>query len=600
MIVKMKNLTLFAMAKDQDLALERLRELGVVHVTPVQVSSGDSLEEVRQRGAVAKEALEELMAQSKAGGKGGKGSSLPDARTADSRDPAAVIAQVSRLLGKRKELREHLESVRKELERVAVLGDFDVQAPARLAEKGVAVQVLEAGVREVLRAPEGYCLQLLGHGTESNVYALLGLGEIESDIDLGAPYALFKMPERSPAELRGLADEAEAALAEVQEELRALAPQAPLVEKRVAELAEDLQYLEVKEGMGRAESLCYMQGYVPEDSIESLRDLAQRSGWGLVVREPRSGEQVPTLIRYPRMVKPIKTLFDVLKILPSYWESDVSWTFLIFFTIFVGLLIGDACYGLLMLGAAVFLLIRKKGARQAAMLLLILSLSVIFFGVITGSWLGIKNLPSFLAALKIDWLSDTNNLMNLTFLIGAIHISLAHIWNAISEFPRLKFLAEIGWLLVVWSMYFLASSIVLGNPLPAFEFYLLIPGVVLVILFMTPPAELRANMINHFLLPLTLVSFFTDIISYVRLFAVGVATVAVMDAFNGMAMSIGFGNMLTGAAAVLILLFGHSLNLVLAGLAVLVHGVRLNTLEFSTHKGLTWSGHTFHPFSRSS
>lgn len=107
-------------------------------------------------------------------------------------------------------------------------------------------------------------------------------------------------------------------------------------------------------------------------------------------------------------------------------------------------------------------------------------------------------------------------------------------------------------------------------------------------------------MINHFLLPLTLVSFFTDIISYVRLFAVGVATVAVMDAFNGMAMSIGFGNMLTGAAAVLILLFGHSLNLVLAGLAVLVHGVRLNTLEFSTHKGLTWSGHTFHPFSRSS
>ncbi len=130
--------------------------------------------------------------------------------------------------------------------------------------------------------------------------------------------------------------------------------------------------------------------------------------------------------------------------------------------------------------------------------------------------------------------------------------------------------------------------------------YLLGVGVLLVVFFMTPPAELKRNAINHVLLPLTLVSFFVDIISYVRLFAVGVATVAVMDSFNGMAASIGFGNVLTATFAVLILIFGHSLNLVLAALAVLVHGVRLNTLEFSSHKGLSWSGNPFRPFARRS
>jgi len=96
------------------------------------------------------------------------------------------------------------------------------------------------------------------------------------------------------------------------------------------------------------------------------------------------------------------------------------------------------------------------------------------------------------------------------------------------------------------------------------------------------------------------VNFFVDIISYVRLFAVGVATVAVMESFNGMAASIGFGNVLTAVFAIVILIFGHSLNLVLCALAVLVHGVRLNTLEFSTHKGLSWSGFLFEPFARKS
>ena len=80
--------------------------------------------------------------------------------------------------------------------------------------------------------------------------------------------------------------------------------------------------------------------------------------------------------------------------------------------------------------------------------------------------------------------------------------------------------------------------------------------------------------------------------SYVAVFAV-----AVLAAFNDMAASIGFDSPLTAIAASVLLLFANALNIVLAGLGVLVHAVRLNTLEFSTHKGLAWQGHILYtPF----
>ena len=94
---------------------------------------------------------------------------------------------------------------------------------------------------------------------------------------------------------------------------------------------------------------------------------------------------------------------------------------------------------------------------------------------------------------------------------------------------------------------------------------------------------------------LNFVNSFTDIVSYIRLFAVGLATVAIADAFNKMAMGIGFNSVLTGLATALILLLGHTLNIILGPLAVLVHGVRLNVLEFCNHVDIRWSGFSYKP-----
>jgi V/A-type H+-transporting ATPase subunit I len=182
-------------------------------------------------------------------------------------------------------------------------------------------------------------------------------------------------------------------------------------------------------------------------------------------------------------------------------------------------------------------------------------------------------------------------MMLLCFTIGASHLMLARIWNGICRLNSLECLVEFGWAGVLLFMYFVVNSIVgIMTGVPTWAFWVF--GVsVLMIVSKTRGIELG-------MLPLNIMGSMGDIISYVRLFAVGYASLQVAQNFNEMALAFDLPLWAKAIPAVLILLFGHLLNLMLAGLAVLVHAVRLNTLEFSTHKGLTWSGRRFNPFKK--
>ncbi|MCK5580108.1 MAG: hypothetical protein KAJ18_02420, partial [Candidatus Omnitrophica bacterium] len=99
-------------------------------------------------------------------------------------------------------------------------------------------------------------------------------------------------------------------------------------------------------------------------------------------------------------------------------------------------------------------------------------------------------------------------------------------------------------------------------------------------------------------LALNVINTFTDVVSYIRLFAVGLATVAVADATNAMAMDIGFGSPVSAIITLIILFIGHTINIILALMAILVHGLRLNVLEFSGHLNMEWAGFSYSPFRR--
>jgi len=136
---------------------------------------------------------------------------------------------------------------------------------------------------------------------------------------------------------------------------------------------------------------------------------------------------------------------------------------------------------------------------------------------------------------------------------------------------------------------------VINKPFPPQAMYLGGFGVLLILFFSVPPSKLKDGWFDLVMLPLNLVSNFVDVISYIRLFAVGMAGFAVANSFNEM-MNPLFNTVLGTIAGTLILFLAHSLNIVLSAMGVAVHAVRLNTLEFSNHIGLQWSGYSYNPF----
>jgi V/A-type H+-transporting ATPase subunit I len=365
-------------------------------------------------------------------------------------------------------------------------------------------------------------------------------------------------------------------------------------------LQDEVAFIEARTGMGAAGRIAYLRGFCPADRVPSLEGEARAAGWGLHAEDPDPGDRVPVLIRPPAWARPIDSLLRFIRILPGYHETDVSGSFLVFMSIFFAMIIGDAGYGAIFL--ALTALARRKMPRAPSepfVLMTIFCACTIVWGIVTGVYFGITALPGPLQALRIDWLTDTQNIMSLCLLLGAIHLSIAHVWNAIRMINSPQAIAQAGWLAIVWAMFFAGRMLLLNQPFPLWYAPVAAAGLLAVIVFMTPPAKFKADWINHAMLPLTLMSNFGDILSYLRLFALGVAGVQLASAFNKIAVeSIGFHGPFSGFIAAALLFVGHLVNIVLSGMSVLVHGIRLNALEFSMHMGLEWSGTPYEPFSR--
>ena len=354
--------------------------------------------------------------------------------------------------------------------------------------------------------------------------------------------------------------------------------------------------------MGAQDGVKWLTGYLPEAKLPALREAAAAHGWGVAARDPADDEDPPTLIDPPRIFRPIVALFDMLGIAPGYREADVSVVFYSFFTLFFAMLVGDVGYGLVILAATVWARRKFRKAPSAPFTLLgVFSLATIVWGVLTATYFGIPGeaLPAWLKPKTAEWLGNRSNIMQVCFLIGATHLSVARLWNACLLFPSRKALAQIGWLGIVWTMYCVSCAVIVeGFTFPAFMYYVAGLSTVLIACFMLDRSELKTNGIELGMLPLNIISGLGDIISYVRLYAVGLSSVMVAQNFDTMAAGLSLPLWAKIPCMVLILLLGHGLNLAMGALSILVHAVRLNTLEFSNHKGVTWSGYAYTPFRR--
>jgi len=609
MIVPMKHMTLICLAADREPTLERLRELGAVHLELDGAADSEACRQAQNRLASARQAqqiLKDALAGKPViptvsgphrihGHEGGATDPLSVPLPEVKGDAEARITAICKLADLRQALANEAERLSREIARVAPFGNFDVTLPARLAAQGVTVRLFTAPAKTALTPGEGAVIHTLSADDRTVWGVMIGSGELPEGC---LPAAL---PEAPLDQLREKHHTALAHIDRITQRLCYVARHADDIQTETARLTEWSQFATAAAAMQSAGTVAWIAGWLPADREAELREAARENAWGLLIRDPLAGETPPTLLRPPRLFRPVLALFEGLGIAPAYTESDISVPFFCFFSIFFAMLVGDGGYGALIL--ALTLLARRKlptAPRAPFVLLTCFATATIVWGVLSNTWFGAH--PAFADNAASRWLNHpvngNNNMMLLCFTLGVIHLSVARLWNAFALFPDTKALAQLGWVGVVVFMYCMSCGIVSIFKVPPFIYPVFAVSLVLIFLFTLKRDELKTNGIELGMLPLNIVSALGDIISYVRLFAVGLASVKVAENFNDMAINMGLPLWAKILPMILILLIGHGLNFAMAGLSILVHAVRLNTLEFSNHKGITWAGYAFKPFKR--
>ena len=545
MIVPMLHLDLLCTASSKDATVEELRALGAVHV---DLSGAEGAESVAARGEAAA-AEKAVRCIRKAREALEYGESLV-------RQPRRV-EDVLKLEERRERLAGEAEALAREIKRIAPYGDFDPALAAKLLEK------TEGRLRDVAELPEPL--------------PAVRLSQLEADA----------------SETANLLVETNSRLASSDEDgIIALYP----------ELADKVAFEAAREKLELSGAVGHIAGWLPASCEKKMLEAAKSNGWGVLMRRPEPGENPPTLIEPPKLFRPVKALFAGLGVAPGYYEADVSVPFMCYFSLFFAMLVGDGAYGAIFLAAT--LALRKRLPRSWFVLMCVFSVCTVGWGLLSNTWFG-AGIPWCRDWPTVKWLADPSygNMMLLCFTIGVSHLMLARLWNALCRAPDSTALAELGWAGVLLTMYLVTNSIVGIFPgVPRWGMVLGAVSVAMVFLFSVKPSELKTRGAELGMLPLNIMSALGDIISYVRLFAVGLASVKVAENFNGMAVGLLDGaesaaaKALAAVAMVAILAVGHGINLMMAGLSVLVHAVRLNTLEFSNHKGVTWGGYAFSPF----
>lgn len=603
MITPMKKATILCLAADREAAVKALREVGVLHViagesaassasaASPEMGAGSSAEaqQERERTVRAQRILQEVALAVGA-------DATPKGLTPV--EAAGLVEKVLALEGEREGLEKRLVSLKAEEEGQEALGEFDPEQARGLRAKGVEVKLVRVPLKQALEL-EGVWTPLgasathryfvsVSFGAESAVGGAASLPEGVEEV---------AMPQRALSAVRAEEADVEASLTGVRKELAGLAPQAGALSPRVATLDEAIAFRKVSETLCNHGVVSSLDGFLPAAQVSRLQSAARAAGWALWIRDPEAGEKVPVSLTLPRWLRPISVLFTGLGILPGYREVDVSSVFLVFFSIFFAMIVGDAGYGVLLLAAILGLRAKfRKASSKPFWLFGVFAVATIVWGALTGSWFAIdpKYLPEWMRG--VPWLKLDENVMWLCFLIGSVHLTIANLWNALVLWPSRKAFAQVGWGMLNWTMFFVAGMLVANRALPTAALVVGGVGFVLVALFMLDKEEIKTEWINYPMLTLNLVSALVDVMSYIRLFAVGMASAKIAMNFNQMAMALELPVWVKPLPVLLILLFGHGLNLVLGALSVLVHAVRLNTLEFSNHIGLTWAGEPYRPF----
>ncbi|MBQ7753478.1 MAG: ATPase [Treponema sp.] len=643
MIEPMKKVSVVLLNKEREDALKSLRKIGLVHLEKLEGSSEklSAFKEASANATVTESVLGEIKLPKKSKG---------DKQLLSNEETAKLCAEVVAKAEQKKQLLEEISSDATELDRFAFWGTVTNEDFDYLKEKGIALKMYEVPVEKYSQIEGQIQTLLVNKDKKTARFLIINGGEgrpenlLPEAFEVPLPRISTKLLEDEIKADEKKVSEIEAFFAEKAKYLTSIA----LFKKN---LESDIEFENVNAGMehesiGSENDLAWISGYVPEACLEEFKKACADNKWAVAYADPEDDDlAVPTKLKNNKLVSLIYPLTDFLGTVPGYHEFDISGWFLLFFTIFFAMIFGDGGYGALVLILTLVLMLKAKaGGKKIAPvfgLITLVSVATIIWGAVTCTWFGIPvdMLPDSLKNLSIPWISNvyedklwtvpwvsevngkavgltkSQNLQIFCFSLALIQLAVAHIKAAarnISLKNGLKAVGDIGSLMQLIGMFWVVLSMVVNSdvfpmlgsigtvPVGKIEISLIAVGFAFSFVFANYEGSIGASILesckNIISVLLGVVNVFSDIVSYIRLWAVGLAGAAISETVNTLAGPI-LGHAVLFIAAIVLLVFGHGLNMILNLLSVIVHGVRLNTLEFCTHIGMAWSGVKFNPFS---
>ena len=610
MIVKMTKYTFLVYHKQYLDFLEKIKNIGVLHIVekPEGISENDALRHKMQTASRIKSILGKLKHHRP------KGAELAPIDTG--RDGLALLEETENVFAKKESLHQKLIQTEKEYDRMEVWGNFNYEEMQKLREAGYALTFFTTSLRKFEKEWEQLYNAIEIEIRDGNIYFVTVTHPKEKiEIDAERITLSNKTASELDAEIVNTVKQIGALTADI--ERRAAADYNTLKETEsqvLTDVAFDKVLLNTHSEADDKVKL--LEGWCPEGSEEALNAYLQSSDVYFETNEPVENEKVPIQLKnnaYARLFEPIMRMYS----LPNYREIDPTPMIAPFFMLFFGLCFGDAGYGLLMLLGATF----AKG-KVAPDMRPILSLVQWLGGaamtvglLLTGTIFGIEfvNIPAF--APVRDYFLSQEGLMQLALVVGMLHVVFGKIIAAykIKKQKGFKYsIAHWGWFFGLAAFLLMFAPPILsmfGNPVemqlpPIVEYalYGLMAVSGLTILFYNSPDK---NIFINFGSALwtiynAAVGLLSDTLSYIRLFAIGLAGGILGGVFNMLAidMTADIQIVLRIPLMLLILLFGHGINIGLGLISSMVHPMRLIFVEYYKNSEFEGGGVEYAPFKK--
>ena len=634
MIVPMKKVSIIVLDKEKEAALQRLQSLGVMHLERKTVASS-KLSKASTRFATL-ETAENIL-----NGFAPKNKKAPEPVNFKRDLANQVVADFER----RKVLQDYIFNHQRERSRFDKWGDFHPEDFAYLAKNGVNAYLYELPLDTYKTVVGDVPVITLAIDKKNNVVRMIAFAQIPNRY----PYP---MPERAISVIDERDRIRKAEITKIDNELASLYPLKYKLAEEKKSLMDAIEFETASASMDNItdinsvdNSVSCISGYVPVPDLGVVKRAASECNWAMCSSDPTMEDEVPTKIKNNKVVSLIDPVMNFLELIPGYWEKDISCWFLLFFTLFFAMIFGDAAYGTILFIIAIIAIAKtaKKGTPIALKFLLLLSISNIVWGTLVCSWFGLDTalIPQFLQNISLPLIVTTSadpawvasysannfwiqsglvsgytnletmghaidtHLMLFCFTIALVQLGIAHIVNIFAQIRSPKAIAEVGRLGLLFGMYFVILSLIVYNTgfegVQTWQLYFIIGGFGLLFIFGNYEGSVLKSIIssctNFITMVLNITNVFSDIMSYIRLWAVGLAAASIAGIINDFANPL-FSRFAFFVFGLLLFGFGHGFNMVLNVLSVLVHGVRLNMLEFSSHVGLTWSGFSYKPFAK--